>query len=86
MAFEEAYVIGRCETLQIDANIFEQIEDHLARIFRFHNALGSAVADAGFPINHMLIAFSMATKIVMIVQNQDFFVYAVLLLKKISSC
>ena len=85
MAFEEAHVIGCCEALQVDANIFKQIENHLARIFRIHNTLGSTVADGGFAINHMFIAFSMATKIIVIIQNQNLFVRAMLLLEEISS-
>ena len=85
MPLVEIYVVGRFESIYVNAKIIHQSTDDLSEIIGRLDRLGAAFAQQQVTIDRMFIPFSVTTKIVMVIQNQYFLIFAVFLLIEIRS-
>ena len=79
---KKLHVVGCLKPLDVDAYVVEQLMHDGICMARVNDRLRAAVRNTCNTVYGVFVAFRMATEIIVIVENQDFLVVAVLLLKK----
>ena len=75
----ETSVEGGVKSVKIDADIRKQLADNGVRCARFDEGLRAAVSDQRFAIDDVLISFGVAAKVIVVIEDQDCFVWPCLL-------
>jgi hypothetical protein len=74
------------EPKQIDTYVSKQLTNNRVCHPRLDKCLGAAIGDQGFAIDHMLVAPCVAAEVIVVIQNENLFVDAMLLAIKDCRC